>query len=136
MFKKIYRKHVIPDILLKDVKSLNDAMLCIVPGTKIKWINEKKRYTCIARNDRYIIVAKPFNLKKETCIYSIIDTKKMVCNRDNMIFSTYNYLNQEDCQTALMRLNDSSDPFEISMRGVKNVEEVIEEIWCEGKKFY
>lgn len=129
--KNIYRKNGDPDIMLHDLHNLKDLLVCITKGSEIKWIDEKKKYKCISRDDRYIIVAKQYNLQKCRCQYSIIDTQNMCCNKDNMLFGCYNYLEEGDCAKALQRLNDSGDPFEISLRGLANIEDIIDEIWCE-----
>lgn len=131
MLKRIYNRTGIPDIHFKEINTLNDALVCVVPGTKIKFVGEKKRYECIARDDKYIIVAKPFNLHGYKCIYSILDTSIMKCNRDNLIFGLYNYLSIDDCKTALENLNDETKPFGLSQRGIAKIVDVIDEIWCE-----
>ena len=66
MLKKIYDKNNSQDVIkFNDLVTLKDLMVCIVPGSKIKWKGEKKRYKCIARSDNFIIVSKPFNLEKK-----------------------------------------------------------------------
>lgn len=38
-------------------------------GQKIAFANEKRPYTIQARNERYIIMTKPFNLKKNGVLF-------------------------------------------------------------------
>lgn len=164
MLKKIYNKSNPNDPLLlkcNELKTFKDYMNCIVPGSKIKWRNEKKRYTCIDRSNNFIIVNKPFNLRKDydgskVVQYSIFDLTRMKCNRDNLVFGIFNYGNKKDCKEALEWLERALEPFEnrfinkngsfipkypdaehtleISQRGWCNIEDVIEEIWVEVKR--
>lgn len=52
---------------------------------KIKFDNEKQRYTVQARNDRFVIMTKPFNAKK-TYLYTIADMKRLERGPCNLIF--------------------------------------------------
>lgn len=166
MLKNIYRKNGDPELKCSDLKTFNDYLNCIVPGSKVKWKNEKRRYTCIARSDHFIIVNKPYNLRKDydgspLVQYSILDLTKMKCNRDNLIFGVYDYAKLEDCEDALLALENSlldeadrkivsfesidintmepriyedKPTLEISQRGWLDIKDAIEEIWVEAKK--
>lgn len=164
MLKKIYSKTGNVDLHVSDIETFKDYMKFIIPGTKIKWVGEKKRYTCIARSDNFIIVSKPFNLKKNDngdslVQYSIFDLTSMQCNKDNLVFSFYNYGEETDCKEALECLERSLIPWEerfnkieetrgvyklipkylgadntleISHRGRANIEDIIDEIWVDA----
>ena len=167
MLKRIYRKHEDdkPILNCSDLKEFTDYLNCIVPGSKIKWRNEKRRYTCIARSNNFIIVAKPFNLKKDydgtpLAQYSIFDLTQMKCNRDNLVFGLFNYLDVDDCNRALAMLERSLIPWEerfdqaepdedgriklipkypeadetleISQRGWADIKDVVDEIWVDA----
>jgi len=153
---KVYSRNDSDDVIrINNVDSLEDMMKLITQGSLIKWIGEKKRYKCIARSENFIIVAKPYNLKK-TFKYSIFDLTQMKCNKDNLVFGMYDYLNVEDCNEALEALENSLLPFneihenngdgtysqtrntlEISQRGICNIRDVVDEIYVkklEGKE--
>lgn len=109
MLKQIYKKYGEPSVKINDIAEFKDYMKFILPGSKIKWRGEKRRYKCIARSDNFIIVVKPFNLKKDydgepIVQYSIFDLNRMMCNRDNLVFGIYNYAKEEDCKEALEAL--------------------------------
>lgn len=152
--KKIYSK-------LEGVGNLKTSLDLVVPGSKIKWRDEKRRYTCTARSENFIIVAKPFNLRKNydgtpICQYSILDLTQMKCNRDNLVFGLYDYLNKDDCEQALLALENSlldiddmkevviesidletmkpktyrdKPTLEISQRGIADISNVVYEIY-------
>ena len=114
-----------------DIKEFKDYMKFIIPGSKLKWRGEKKRYTCIARTDNFIIVQKPYNLRKgydgeKMVMYSILDLTQMRCNRDNLVFGMYDYGKLEDCQEALEALEMGLIPYE--ERPKQKVDAEIEEI--------
>lgn len=165
MLHKIYSKNKDDKhLFISDLKDFKDYLNCIIPGSKVKWRNEKRRYTCIDRSDNFIIVAKPFNLQKNNdgspvCQYSILDLTQMKCNKDNLVFGIYDYLNKDDCKQALLALENSlldekdrkeiefesinietmkscickdKPILEISQRGWCNIEDVIDEIWVEA----
>lgn len=161
MLHKIYSKNKEDKhLIIPDLEEFKDYLNCILPGSKIKWRNEKRRYTCIDRSDNFIIVAKPYNFKKDVCQYSILDLTQMKCNVDNSVFGLFNYMNKDDCKQALEMLERSLLPFEdlyeynctdedgrktykpkdpdnyqtleISQRGWADIEDVIDEIWVEA----
>lgn len=82
-------------------------------GDKIKFINEKQKYTIKAKSDRYIICTKPFNLKK-TVLYTIVDLERLVRGTNNMIFNPYDYAKRENIQECLKDLE--SEITEVSHR--------------------
>jgi len=165
MYKKIYDKNNGSIMKIDDLNTLKELMVCVIPNSKIKWVNEKRMYKCIARSDNFIILNKPFNLRKDfdgspIVQYSIFDLTQMKCNRDNLVFGIYDYGKKEDCEEALKRLETALIPWqkrfrkkllsnvlvpryagadetlEISHRGIANIENVVEEIWIEVQRTY
>lgn len=151
MLKRIYSKYEdigkgIKDIILKDeVYSLKQLLyLFAIPGSKITWKGQKTRFKVIARNDNFIIIARPYNPKR-IYEYSILDLEYMECSRDNSIFGPkYNYSDKEECKEALKELQivrdynhktniagpaDSNNWLELSRRAVCNIENVVTELW-------
>lgn len=103
--KKIYSKYEgVGDL----VESLNKVQV----GSKFKFWFEKKKYTCSGRSKNFIIISKPFNLRKGCCMYSILDLNQMRCNRDNLVFELYDYSNRDECKEALEALERSLVPWE------------------------
>lgn len=81
-------------------------------GDKIKIPSEKRRYTVQARDDRYVICTKYFNLQN-TVFYFIVDLKEKWRAPDNMIFCS-GYETQEQCEERLSELQ--SGQIELSRR--------------------
>lgn len=52
---------------------------------KVKFEDERQRYTVQARNDRFVILTKPFNAQK-TYLYTIVDLERGVRGKCNLIF--------------------------------------------------
>jgi len=71
-------------------------------GTKIKFPEEKQRYTVQALNDRYAVCTKPFNCRK-TVLYTIIDVQENIRGTENLIFCM-GFETKKQCQEALERL--------------------------------
>ena len=147
MLKRIYSKYEeigkdIKDIILKDKEySLEELLyLLAIPGSKITWKGQNKRFTVIARNDNFIIITRPYNPKK-TYEYSILDLEYMECNHDNY-YCKYDYSNKEECIEALKELQDTRDELkktnirfddglQLSRRGICNIEDMVTELWIE-----
>ena len=81
-------------------------------GDKITIPNEKQRYTVQARNSRYVICTKPFNLK-HTVLYFIVDLKEKLRGPDNMIFC-FGYETKSQCEERLKELDENK--IEVSLR--------------------
>lgn len=81
-------------------------------GMKIFVEGEKKPYTVRARDERYIIATKPFNLR-HTVFYFIIDLIDQCRGPDNMIFCS-GYENDEDIAERLAELQNGD--IEVSWR--------------------
>ena len=54
-------------------------------GDKIRFKEEKQRYTVQACNDHFAVCTKPFN-PKHTCLYTIIDFVNGVRGTENLAF--------------------------------------------------
>jgi hypothetical protein len=55
------------------------------PGSKIKFEDERQRYTVMAQDERFAILVKPFNARR-TYLYTIVDLARGVRGRCNRIF--------------------------------------------------
>lgn len=55
------------------------------PPFKVKMEGERQRYTVMAHNDRFFLMAKPFNAQR-TYLYTIADLKRGVRGPCNLIF--------------------------------------------------
>lgn len=73
-------------------------------GDKVYIPSEKRPYTVKARDDRYIICTKPFNLQN-TVLYFIIDLVEKWRAPDNMVFC-FGYETDEDCLERLKDLQE------------------------------
>lgn len=81
-------------------------------GDKIKFIEEKKPYSIISCDSRYLICTKPYNPKR-TVLYTIVDLQENVRGTENMIFCQ-GFETKEECDEALERLQTGES--EISRR--------------------
>lgn len=85
-------------------------------GDKVKFDAEKQRYTVRARDSRFVIMTKPFNLRK-TYLYTIADLQRGVRGADSMIFGSIDqYDTPEGAEENLKRLQ--SGEMEVSYRNV------------------
>ena len=149
MFKRIYSKYEeigkdVKDIILKDERYDLKQLLYLfaIPGAKIQWKGQKIKFKVVARNDNFIIITRPYNIKK-TFEYSILDLEYMECNKDNY-YCRYNYQDIEECKKALEELKETREEekrtnikgdagLQLSRRGIANIEDVVTEIWIEVK---
>lgn len=69
-------------------------------GDKIKFKNQKQRYTVRAVSEKFVICTKPFNAKR-TYIYTIIDLKNKLRGADN--YGCWGYETDEQCQEAIKK---------------------------------
>lgn len=81
-------------------------------GDRVFVPKEIKPYHVRARDDRYIICTKPFNLKR-TVLYFIVDLEKKWRAPDDRIFC-FGYETAEQCQNRLKDLQ--SGRIELSIR--------------------
>jgi IS1 family transposase len=71
-------------------------------GCKIKFKEEKQRYTVRAANVAFAVCTRPFNLKK-TVWYTIIDWHNNIRGAENLIFG-FGATTDDDCLEMLERL--------------------------------
>ena len=83
-------------------------------GDKVYIPDQKKPYTVQARDNRYIICTKPYNLE-HTVLYFIVDLKEKRRGPDNMVFCS-GYETREDCEERLSELQNPEHPIEVSWR--------------------
>lgn len=81
-------------------------------GSKVWFLEEKQCYTVRAKGNQFLVLSKPFNLKR-TVIYTILDIEIMERGPENLIFCT-GAETDEQCQEMLARL--ISGESEISSR--------------------
>lgn len=82
-------------------------------GDKIHFYGEKQGYVVKARNDRFAICTKPFNLKK-TVFYTIIDFEKWIRSTNDYVFKPYDYKDIKDIEESLLDLEKGE--YELSRR--------------------
>jgi hypothetical protein len=70
---------------------------------KIWFAEEKLPYTVQARNERFLVCTKPFNLK-HTVLYTIVDLKYGIRGTEDLIFCM-GYETKNHCEEALKRLD-------------------------------
>lgn len=91
-------------------------------GDKVYLPNEKKPYKVQARNERFIVCAKPFN-PRHTVLYFIVDLVRKVRGADNMVFCG-GYETKEQCENNLKRLINGT--MDVSYRNVVSLDIDIE----------
>jgi len=91
-------------------------------GDKIKFAEEKQRYTIRACNERFAICTKPFNCKKTT-LYTIVDLLENVRGRENLIFAAGAETDQE-CRRMLVRLKKGKTEVSHRHRCDLNIQEI------------
>lgn len=88
-------------------------------GTKIKFKNEKQRYTVQASNHFLSVMTKPFNAKK-TVIYTIVDWHEQIRGTENLVFGM-GAETRQDCEEMLERITQGET--EISYRNRATLEQ-------------
>jgi hypothetical protein len=88
------------------------ALRSAAAGAKIKFFEERCRYTIRAADGRWFVCTKPFNLRRTT-LYTIIDLERQERGRENLVFGM-GFETDEDCQRALERLENGES--EVSYR--------------------
>lgn len=71
-------------------------------GDKIRFAEEKTRYTVKACDDRFLICTKPYNPGR-TVIYTIVDFVRGIRGTENLVFCE-GFETDEQCAEALVRL--------------------------------
>jgi hypothetical protein len=102
----------------------NTNNLDVQVGGKVKFLNDRCKYTVQARSERYIICTRKFI---KTVMYTIVDLQEQIRGTDNLVFGM-GYESKEDCEDNLKRLVDGE--MEVSHRNrVKlDVEEVFNSV--------
>lgn len=101
--------------LKEEYKDIIEYCKNLKVGDKIKFASEKRKYTVKAKDDRYLICTKPFNVQK-TVLYTIIDLERLVRGINNMVFNSYDYTIQEDIDECLVDLQQHNNGLEVSHR--------------------
>lgn len=89
-------------------------MEALKKGMKVKFAEEKQRYTVRVAGERYAVCTKPMNAQK-TYLYTVVDLEKNVRGTENLVFGMGAETDQ-DCDEMLERLERKQDPSEVSHR--------------------
>lgn len=81
-------------------------------GDKLRFAEEKQRYTVQAADERYAVCTKPFNPCR-TVLYTIVDFQQQVRGTENLVFCM-GFETRKLCREALVRLR--SGVSEVSYR--------------------
>ena len=92
-------------------------------GTKIKFTEEKQRYTVRASNVAFAICTKPFNARK-TVLYSIIDWNEDIRGPENLVFGMGAETEQQ-CEEMLERLTQGESEVSDRHRIKLKIEHII-----------
>ena len=76
-------------------------------GTKIWFVGEKRPYKVRARNERYLICTKPFNLR-HTVLYTVVDLKEQIRGTENLIFG-FGAETDRQCREMAERLDNETE---------------------------
>ena len=93
-------------------------------GSKIFFGEDKNPFTVKAKNERFAICTKPFNLKK-TVLYTIVDFEERIRGVDSFVFGVYDYAIQADIDKVLGGLADGtigisySNRVPLEIKGIK-----------------
>lgn len=71
-------------------------------GSKLWFAEEKQGYTVQAFDDRFIICTKLFNARR-TYLYTILDLKRDVRGRDNLVFGSFHHYNTKEGAEANLK---------------------------------
>lgn len=85
---------------------------CMKLGDKIKFSEEKQKYTVRAISGRYAVCTKPFNVRK-TVLYTVVDFEQKIRGTENLVFGL-GAETDEQCKEMLNRLD--SGETEVSYR--------------------
>lgn len=83
-------------------------------GDRIKFKAEKRSYEIVGMNDRYLICLKPFRLRGNRYLYTIVDLVEKERGPDHWIFGKYDLEKQKDIDLCLTELK--SGECQLSMR--------------------
>jgi hypothetical protein len=91
-----------------------DALKAAPVGARVRFDDERMPYTIQARNERYVILTKPF-AARNTVIYTIVDFVLFARGPDDRIFSG-GYETREECEDRLQDMMRDFDPVKVSCR--------------------
>jgi hypothetical protein len=91
-------------------------------GSKIKFSEEKQRYTVRASNVAFAVCTKPMNALR-TLLYTIIDWSEKVRGTENLIFGM-GAITDKDCNDMLERLTQGQTEVSHRHRIQLNIDEV------------
>lgn len=92
-------------------------------GTKIKFLEEKQKYTVMASNVAFAICTKPMNALK-TVLYTVIDWNEQIRGTENLIFG-FGAETKKECDEMLNRLTDGESEVSYRNRIRLNIEKII-----------
>ena len=84
----------------------------IPEGSKVKFLEEKQKYTVRASNVAFAVCTKPFNARK-TIFYTVIDWFNDIRGTENLIFG-FGVKTDKQCKEMLERLTQGKS--EVSSR--------------------
>lgn len=73
-------------------------------GDKIRFAEEKRPYKVRACDERFLVCTKPYNLRPQTVIYTIVDLKAGIRGTDGYSIGPYSYYSDNDCINYLKEL--------------------------------
>lgn len=94
-------------------------------GDKIKFVEEKQRYTVQAASDRFLVCTKPMNALR-TVLYTIVDFEFGIRGRENLIFCA-GFETRDQCEEALQRLESGETAVSTRSHIPLNIEEQVKE---------
>ena len=99
-----YEKHQMEyEAMLKENKARYEKYN-FKPGMKVWFAGESRSYTIRCCSERYLVCTKPYNFKKNTVIYTMVDLWEGIRGRDGYSIGAYDYYEQEDCEKYLQEL--------------------------------
>lgn len=75
-------------------------------GQRIWFAEEKRPYRIRVCDGRFLICTKPFNLRRDTYMYTIVDLKEGIRGTDGYSLGPYDYRSDEDCEAFLKELQE------------------------------
>lgn len=93
-------------------------------GDKVKFREEKQRYTVLKTNKRFAICIKPFNARK-TYLYTIIDFKEEIRGPENLVFNCPDLYKEREVREMLVRLSRGKSEVSYRRKLPLNIEQII-----------
>ena len=107
-----------------------DNKVYVLPrvGQKVYFAEEKRPYTIKACDDRFLICTKPYNLRKNTVLYTIVDIVEGIRGTDGYSLGPYDYTTTEDCEAFLKELQEGEKIRERNKIAFNQPDGIIEDI--------